>query len=199
MQTTVINLFGGPGTGKSKTAADVYSQLKANGESVELVREYVKHWAYTGRKIGEFDQLYLLGKQSHYESFLYGTVKYIVTDSPILLAGFYASHNQGESSGYVGEAAKGFIMHSAERGVRHLNFLLSRDFPYVAEGRYESEEGAQVIDKALRSYLNDAVYEMHGYPAFMEVGSSRAADDILKILWSYEIAESPPSTEFVPF
>ena len=38
----VINLFGGPGSGKSTTAASVFSKLKIMGYNVELVTEFAK-------------------------------------------------------------------------------------------------------------------------------------------------------------
>ena len=38
----VINLFGGPGCGKSTTAADLFARMKLRGLSVELVTEYAK-------------------------------------------------------------------------------------------------------------------------------------------------------------
>ena len=84
-KTTIINLYGGPGTGKSTSAAYFYYLLKAQGKNVELVREYVKDWAWEGRKISTYDQIYFLGKQVRRESMLYGKVDWIVTDSPIMM------------------------------------------------------------------------------------------------------------------
>jgi len=48
--TRVINLLGGPGVGKSTAAAKLFAKYKDEGKSVELVREYVKDWAWEGRK-----------------------------------------------------------------------------------------------------------------------------------------------------
>jgi tRNA uridine 5-carbamoylmethylation protein Kti12 len=80
--TTVINLFGGPGTGKSTLATNLFYIMKSKDINVELVREYVKSWAYNNREPKEYDLIYLLGKQSSYETQLYGKVDYVVTDSP---------------------------------------------------------------------------------------------------------------------
>jgi pantothenate kinase len=44
-KTTIINVYGGPGAGKSTSAAYLYYLLKVAGKNVELVREYVKDWA----------------------------------------------------------------------------------------------------------------------------------------------------------
>jgi hypothetical protein len=40
--TVVVNLFGGPGTGKSTTASGVFYHLKRDNRNVELVQEYAK-------------------------------------------------------------------------------------------------------------------------------------------------------------
>jgi len=81
-----ICLFGGPGCGKSTTAAYVYSQLKRLGCSVELIQEYVKAWAYEKREVTSFDQVYLLAKQIRMEDLaLRNGVKFVVTDSPVYM------------------------------------------------------------------------------------------------------------------
>lgn len=62
-KTTIINLYGGHGSGKSTSAAYYYYVMKKDGLNVELVRQYVKDWAWEGRKITTNDQIYFLGKQ----------------------------------------------------------------------------------------------------------------------------------------
>lgn len=154
-KTTVINLFGGSGCGKSTTAALLFARMKLNGFHVELVREYVKYWAWNDRKVREWDQLYLLGKQSAYESMLYGKVDFIVTDSPILLAGIYQEYRSGGADKYVGCAAKSFMDHASSRGVEYMNFVLKRTKPYDSRGRWETEEQAKQIDEFVRGYLEN--------------------------------------------
>lgn len=160
MKTVVINLFGGSGCGKSTTAALLFARMKLNGFHVELVREYVKQWAWTDRKVGEWDQLYLLGKQSAYESTLYGKVDYIITDSPILLAGIYQDYYSGGQSKYVAKAAEAFLEHCQSQGVVHKNFFLSRNKPFDPRGRWETEDKAKEIDSVVYDYLG----KMQGKP-----------------------------------
>ena len=159
--TVVINLFGGPGSGKSTTAALLFARMKLLGLHVELVREYVKYWAWNDRKVREWDQLYLLGKQSAYESMLYGKVDYIVTDSPILLAGAFQEFRSKGKDKYVSIAAQSFIEHAKRNNVTYLNFLLNRCGPYDERGRWETREEAEEIDSFIRDYVN--TYE--GKPA----------------------------------
>jgi hypothetical protein len=151
--TVVINLFGGSGCGKSTTAALLYSRLKILGNHVELVREYVKNWAWNNRKPGEWDPLYFLGKQSSYESLLYGKVDYIVTDSPLLLVGVYQEFNLKGRENYVSVAAQSFILHAQKHGIIYKNFFLKRNKPFDPRGRYETEEQAKQVDDFILSTL----------------------------------------------
>ena len=151
--TTVINLFGGSGCGKSTTAALLFSRMKLARIHVELVREYVKYWAWNDRKVREWDQLYLLGKQSAYESMLYGKVDYIVTDSPILLAGVYQELRSNGKDSYVSNAAQAFMAHAEEQGVTYKNFFLKRNKPFDPRGRYETEDQAKQVDRFVYDYL----------------------------------------------
>jgi hypothetical protein len=148
---------------------------------VELVREYVKYWAWNDRKVREWDQLYLLGKQSAYESMLYGKVDFIVTDSPILLAGIYQEYRSGGADKYVGEAAKAFMKHAEDNGVEFMNFVLDRTKPFDPRGRWETEEQAREIDKFVWNYL----VECAEVPITIYGPNERRDEEILGILQEY--------------
>jgi hypothetical protein len=152
--TTVINLFGGSGVGKSTVAALLFAQMKIQGLHVELVREYVKLWAWSGKQVRPTDQIYLLGKQSAYESLLYGKVDYIVTDSPVMLAGAYSEWHNGEAGRYVTDAANSYYNVSvADGSVKFVNYVLHRDGTFDPRGRYETAEQAERFDEFLKEYL----------------------------------------------
>ncbi|MFT3671311.1 AAA family ATPase [Aestuariivirga sp.] len=86
----VINLWAGPGAGKSTTAAGLFNLMKNMGHSVELVTEVAKDMVYAGR-IDELreSQLYVTGKQDHRLRRLIGKTRYVITDSPLPLALVY--------------------------------------------------------------------------------------------------------------
>lgn len=86
--TTVINYWGGPGSGKSTRAAEHYVALKKAGHSVELVREYAKDLVYKG-EIAETPQAKITGQQCIRQYRLYRKVDFIVTDSPVLIGLVY--------------------------------------------------------------------------------------------------------------
>jgi len=153
-KTKVINMLGGSGLGKSTTAAGLYHAMKLQGYNVELVREYVKNWAWSGQKVNQYDQIYIFGKQARSEYMLYGKVDYIITDSPILLSPVYEKfYNDGFSM--IEDAALKFLQKAHNNNVEHINFLLERKKKFNPEGRYETEEQAKEVDRQVKLFLDD--------------------------------------------
>jgi hypothetical protein len=154
--TTIISLYGGPGAGKSTSAAYMYYLLKAAGENAELVREYVKDWAWEGRKIDTYDQIYFLGKQVRKESMLLGKVKWLVTDSPIFMNLHYASiYCTPLLSEGVRAAVLAYYNQTLDDGHKHYHIMLHRNNPYNSEGRYQSEAEALAIDDGVERMLQN--------------------------------------------
>lgn len=153
-------MFGGSGIGKSTTAAGLYHQMKLDGHNVELVREYVKGWAWAGTKVNTYDQVYIFGKQARSEYMLYEKVDYIITDSPILLSPVYDLFYNGEDA-MVQDSAFRFIKKAEKNGVQHINFLLDRQKPFNPEGRYETEEQARAVDIYVKKFLDSNSVPYH--------------------------------------
>jgi len=150
-KTYVINLLGGSGLGKSTLAAELFARMKHEKLHVELVREYVKEWAWEGKAVNEFGQAYIYGKQLKRESMLYNKLDFVVTDSPLILAAIYQKfYNDHES-------IKHQILHdlntAKSKGVVHLNFLLQRHKDFDTRGRYEDEATAKKVDLAVENFL----------------------------------------------
>lgn len=150
--TVVINLLGGSGLGKSTTAAALFAEMKMKGFHVELVTEFVKNWAWQGRIPTGFDQVYLFGKQAQSESRLYHKVDFIVTDSPLLLSGFYEQYHLKRE--IVFPAIVNFLKYAKENNIFHKNFLLTRNKSFDPRGRFETEEQAKTVDLELRHWLS---------------------------------------------
>ncbi len=149
--TTVINMLGGPGSGKSTNAAELYAKMKRESMHVELVREVAKEWVWQGHYIGPFEQMSILGKQIQRESSLFGKVEYIVTDSPALLGAFYC---QKAGQGFMTDMVYHYYKYSEVHGVRFLNYMVPRKEKYDPKGRFESEEQSKEIDTQLQDYMN---------------------------------------------
>jgi hypothetical protein len=159
-----INLYGGPGSGKSTTAAWLFSELKLHGFSVELVNEFCKSWAYQGRKIKRFDQIYLFGKQHQAEyKCLTNGVKHIVTDSPLILPCIYGEKYCGKEISVPLE----MLVKEYDKEFPCYNIFLDRgEKKYIQEGRYESLEQAQEIDRITKAKL----IELYGEKSFITAG-----------------------------
>lgn len=134
----VINLAGGPGAGKSTTAAGLFNLMKNRGHRVELVTEFAKDLTYARDWETRNNQLYMLGVQDQRLRRLVGQVDWAITDSPLYLGLVYASEEYG---GWYSEAVWG-----AFRRYDNHNVALQRVKPYAAYGRDQTEEQARELD-----------------------------------------------------
>ena len=92
-KTLVINLFGGPGVGKSTMCASIFSKLKILGFECEMATEYVKDivWEESFKKLE--NQIYIFGKQHARVHRLLNKVDIVITDSPLLKSRVYDQDN----------------------------------------------------------------------------------------------------------
>lgn len=156
--TTIISLFGGPGTGKSISAAFIWRELKMSGHSAELVREVLKTRLLRSRvELDPYERLHYLGEQIRAESELLGKVDYLVTDAPILSAEFYAGvfPCTAHAREAIETTVRAFYAQAHLDGHRHLNFRLARgDYPYEYAGRTPTEMEARGMDRLIEAFLS---------------------------------------------
>lgn len=184
--TKVINLFGGAGIGKTTLSAEIFVMMKKERLNCELVREWVKTWAYEQRAIKPFDQFYIAGKQIRQESFLYDRVDYIITDCPLWLGAAYETYYEGTH--YIEKHIAGFVEFAESRGVEYYNFLLQRNFAYDTVGRFQNAEQALETDIIMEELLErlklpftplDMKPELRAQFIFNTIMETDAADAIL--------------------
>jgi len=157
--TVVINLFGGSGLGKSTTAALIFGEMKLQGKHCELVREFVKEWAWEGRKIQPGDQKIIFDNQLAREKIYYNKLDYIVTDSPLVLGPIYQKFYTGKDS--IADDVFNTLKTNEQNGVVYMNFLLKRNKPFDPRGRYETEEQAREVDDYVEAYLKNKSIPFH--------------------------------------
>ena len=150
-KTKVINLYAGPGAGKTTTATKLFGYLKSNYIDCELIHEYVKEWVWEGKKILDTDQVLILANQHRKERLLYNKVEYIVTDSPMWLVAIY--EKELSSSPYIAMTIIDKFLKSS-KNVEHLHVFLNRGFKYDPKGRNQSEEEAIELDNKIKNFLN---------------------------------------------
>lgn len=149
-----ICLYSGPGAGKSRLAARLYGELTEF--PVDLVSEYVKKWAYEGRKISGFDQIKIFGEQIVREELILKSGRSIITDSPIPLQLIYAQKYKVDCWPSLMEIAKDF-----DKKWPSVNIFLDRvGIPYDNTGRYESFNEALQLDRNIIDFLF-STYKCH--------------------------------------
>jgi len=174
--TKIINLYGGPGTGKSTTASAVFAELKFRGVNCEYVQEYAKDkaWEFGTNHLGVpkvFQaQEYIFGKQHFRLRRCAQDVDVIVTDCPLFLGLIYMP--------------KDFPIPSLRTAIReaydmydNLNVFLVRNKPYNPKGRFQTEDEAKNLDGVIKDMLNTQDVPYHIIDSGRE-----AVDKIINLL-----------------
>ena len=143
----VVNLYGGPGTGKSTTAAALFSLMKWRQHNVELIGEYAKEATWEHRYTILEDQLYVTAKQNRKLSRIHQQVDWAVTDSPLLLGLIYSKPDYLPNH-YVSLVRELYATYD------NVNIFLERKKPYQKVGRSQTEEEARTIDDCVRKLLD---------------------------------------------
>lgn len=174
MTATIINLYGGPGTGKSTAAAEVFARLKRLGYSAELVTEYAKDLTYQKSFHKMRDQGYVFATQHHRVWQSADSVDWIITDSPLLLSLVYSSDTQYDTPEF-----RRYVISVYER-YDNIDIFLERNIvehPYQEYGRTQTLDEAIDIDKQVDDLLRNAGVLAHR----VEV-SHTTVEEILKII-----------------
>lgn len=138
----LVNLIGGPGTGKSTTAAGVFFQLKSSKVNAELISEYAKGKTWMGDLFSLGVQPYITVKQLYSIERVRNKVDVAISDGFLLNGLMYPCK-------YVNEDFENWLV-SAHRSFPNLNIFIDRDVEhhgYEAAGRSQDLEQAMEIDQ----------------------------------------------------
>ena len=143
----VVNLWAGPGAGKSTMAAGVFYSLKSAGYNCELVTEFAKELTWEGRKAALNCQEYITGKQSFRLQRCVEQVDVIITDSPLPLGVFY-NNNPTLDDNYTNTVMAIFNQYE------NYNYFVRRLKKYNPAGRNQTEEQAKEIDVLMYKFMD---------------------------------------------
>ena len=174
----VINLFGGPGAGKSTTSAGLFFLMKSDSKfkhNVELVTEFAKDLTYAERykELKGDNQLYITVKQYSRLYRLNDQIDYAITDSPIIQSLMYTPNNYFPSFGPLLKE----IFDSFE----NINIFIKRTKPYKQYGRSQTEEESDLIAESIRNFLTG-----NNIKFFTASGDYTAPKYILKLVTEKE-------------
>lgn len=188
-RTPVVNLLGGPGTGKSTTAAFLFALLKGEGVNAELITEFAKDLTWEGRDAALAFQPYVTAKQMWRQHRVDGKVDVIITDSPIILGLVY----QGEG---CTTSFQNFVTETY-RNYRNLTIFLKRNpdvHPYNPIGRNQTEEEALIKDEEILNMLRKYGIPYQELPILEGLGTAEKIVDQV----NYYL-ERGPWAEKVPY
>ena len=153
--TKIVNLFGGPGIGKSAIAAGLTYELKKNHITCDAPYEFPKMLAWDENHSAIRDQLYVLANQHRGIVKSYGKVDYIILDSPILLSLVYRNyyHSNEYPPTLYGDSFDKMVL-DIHNQYDTLNIVLNRsEGVHNEKERYQNLEQSIGLDNAIENTL----------------------------------------------
>ena len=174
----VVNLFGGPGIGKSSIAAGITYKLKKKHISCNNPYEFPKTLAWDNNTPAIKDQLFVFANQHRGIAQSYGKVDYIIVDSPILFSKIYHSYyTKGYPAEFYGDLFHQMVL-DLHKKYQSINILLERaEGIHNDEERFQNYEESLDIDKLCKKVLVENNIPYHT----VKVGKN-TVKEILKLL-----------------
>ena len=166
--TLVINLIGGPCSGKSTVAAELFARLKKMGVHCELVSEYIKDRIYEENKTMPSNQIAIFGMEHYNISTKLGKVDVIVHDGSFLNNIIYKVGENKEFDDLIISEYKKFT---------NLDFFIKRgNIEFEDYGRIHNLKQSKELDKIIKE-----TYERYGL-SYIEVEARDAVDKMIPII-----------------
>ena len=174
----LINLFGGPGIGKSSIANGITYKLKKKHISCNNPYEFPKRLAWDHNIPAISDQLYVFANQHRGIAECYGKVDYIVIDSPILFSTIYHRYyTKGYPAEFYKQPFHDFVI-ALHNKYDSVNILLERsEGSHNEKERYQDLEESIAIDNLCKEVLDEVGNPYHT----IKVGP-KTVKNILKLL-----------------
>ena len=175
----LVNLFGGPGIGKSSIACGITYKLKKQHISCNNPYEFPKKLAWDQNIKCIQDKLYVFANQHRGIAECYGKVEYIVIDSPILFSTIYHRYyTKGYPAEFYGQPFHDFII-DLHKKYDCIDILLDRtnQGTHNEKERYQDLEESIAIDNLCKEVLDEVGNPYHT----IKVGP-KTVKNILKLL-----------------
>lgn len=146
LKTLVVNLFAGPGAGKTTCAWEIASELKKRGINTEYVPEYAKELVWDENYRALADQEHIFEVQANKINRLIGKVDVVVTDSPILFSEIYGKNNSNDFKQRIWEE------HDSHK---NFNLFINRGLRFEQQGRIHNLTESKEIDNKIKNMLEE--------------------------------------------
>lgn len=167
-KTLVINFIGGPCSGKSTIAAELFARLKKMGIKCELVPEYIKERIYEENKTIPNNQIAIFGMQHYSIANKIGKVDVIIQDGSFLNNILYNKENNKPFNDLIVSEYHKF---------NNLDFFIKRgNIEFENYGRIHTYEQSLQIDEKIKNIYKESQAE------YIEVESRDAVDKIIPIV-----------------
>ena len=167
-ETLVINLIGGPCSGKSTVAAELFARLKKMGIHCELVSEYIKDRIYEENQTMPKNQIAIFGMEHYNISNKLGKVDVIVHDGSFINNIIYKT----EENKYFDD-----LIISEYKRFWNLDFFIKRgNIEFETYGRIHNLKQSKELDKTIKETYDS--YKL----SYIEVESRDAVDKIIPIV-----------------
>ena len=167
-QTLVINLIGGPCSGKSTIAAELFARLKKMNVHCELVSEYIKDRIYEENQTMPKNQIAIFGMEHYNISTKIGKVDVIVHDGSFINNCLYKNEENPEFDK---------LIISEYHKFNNLDFFIKRgNIEFENYGRIHNYEQSLELDKKIKDLYHKAEAK------FIEVEARDAVDKIIPII-----------------
>lgn len=163
----VINFFGAPGVGKTRSTMLLTSYLKESQVDAEASLEFVKEYIHSNTNQLLSYQNYIFSQQERQLRILLDSkeVEFATTDAPLLHSVFYAPEDYPV---FFKE-----LVFEIYNSYDNINYFINRKHTYSHQGRIHDEVSSDLITRKLKSFLIN-----HSIP-FIEIDST---DDIKSTL-----------------
>ena len=149
--TKVINIIGGPGCDKSLFSAAIILNLSLRHKTVEMIPDYAKSLVWQKDFEALKNQYQIAQRQFQMIELMDGQVQYLVTECSLPQVLYYNEHYP-ENICDVGKTRLKILEWYKHHN--NVNVLVERGLKkYVHTGRFQDEDEARHIDRALKQTL----------------------------------------------
>ncbi len=150
-KSIIIDIYGGPGSGKSSTAKMLSGLINSLGYTSETPEEYPKYLIHKEDFKSLSNQIGIFSEHKLRIDSLLGKYDFIISDSPTLMQNIYIKDVYGKKDYKL--LRKLVKLEHQKHNDRRISFFLNRKHNFKEIGRVQNEEQALEKSKQIKRYL----------------------------------------------